>query len=196
MLFPQLLGVYAGSVLQWSMQTRVLGSVPPVGVSWRAGAVTLSWYCTLRSPCNSEGWTTAQTQTFLREASGKCTAVRRHLWWQRRQLQSCISSDASSWRYAAWRLVSVCHGTAATNYMQLSWFSTLLEINIELVYFKRSCNFLQGPNWRQSFQTKNVLVCFRNSSNKTEIRFSFYVFLIKFLELQYITELYHSFLFN
>jgi hypothetical protein len=108
----QLLGVYAGSLLQWSMQAGVLGSVPPVGVSWWAGATTLNWHCPLGSPCSSEGWIITHSQRLLHEASGQWSAVTRHLWRQTVQLQSCVPTVVTSWRYEAWRLVSVHYGTA------------------------------------------------------------------------------------
>lgn len=92
----QLLGVYTGSLLQRSMQAGVLGSVPPVGVSWWAGATALNWDCALGSPCSFEGWVITHTQRLLPEASGEWIAVTRHLQRQTVQLQSGVPTGVTS----------------------------------------------------------------------------------------------------
>jgi len=115
----QLLGVYTGSLLQRSMQAGVLGSVPPVGMSRRAGATALNWRSALGSTCSFEGWVITHTQRLLREDSGGWIAVRRHLWRQTVQLQSCLPTGVTSWRYEAWRLVSVHYGTAVGRSLDL-----------------------------------------------------------------------------
>jgi len=101
------------------MQAGVLGSVPPVGVSWWAGATALNWHCPLGSPCSFEGWVITHTQTLLREASGEWIAVTRHLRRQTVQLRSCVPTGVTSWRYEAWRLVSIHYGTASRRSLDL-----------------------------------------------------------------------------